>query len=213
MISYRDPTHHDGRDDITSVNLLKPWQTLTDSLEHVIVRRSSGVLACISIDAKKLNCKVLTQFVTEERHVRSADISTVSEPLLAACLANGTVAIYPIKVHCLNQIPRSEIVLIPPSVSGQTWTTRFLSPRHLAIGLGHSESLIHIFDVCPTGISWTHVRKFQLSAGSETEDSPAVPRFPRDVTPKSSTAKTSSVYAISPLDTSSLSTGSSTTSS
>ena len=208
-ISYQDHTHHDGRDDITSVNLLKPWQAIADASEYVIVGRASGELAYISIDTKKPNCRVLTRFATGERYVRSADISTASEPLLAACLSNGTVAVYPVKPHCLNQIPHREIDVVPPSGSGQTWTTRFLSPRHLAIGIGPSESPIHIFEVCPTGISLTPLRKFSLSASSELEDSSAFLSSPTDLTPKSQIAKASSVYSILPLDTSSLSAGSS----
>ena len=207
-ISFQDETHHDGRDDITSINLLRPWQNIADSSEHVIVGRASGELACIAIDTKNPSCKILTRFITGERYVRSGDISTTGEPLLAACLSNGTVAIYPVNPHCLNQIPHKEIDVIPPSASGQTWTTRFLSPRHLAIGIGPSEYPIHVFEVSPTGTSLAHSRKFSLSA-SESEDSSACLHSPTDPTTVSPTAKASSVYSISPLDTSSLSAGSS----
>ncbi|MCJ1244057.1 hypothetical protein MMC30_001254 [Trapelia coarctata] len=184
-IRYKEDAHQDGRDDITSVNILRPSQKPTDDTEHVIIGRASGELACVSLSAQS---RTLTQFTTDERPVQSAHISSTAEPLLAACLSNGTVALYPMNTQSPDAKPCKELEVIPSSASGRTWTSRFLNPNRLAVGLGPSPSPIHVYDISK---SQAPMRKFTLPHKHTASD------------PRPNPPPTSSVYAVAPLDPSS----------
>lgn len=187
---YKDDTHYDGRDDITSVRLLRPWQKLANGQEHLIVGRASGELALVSLSSSRPECRILSRFFTGDCRVQSAHVSSSPEPLLAACLADGTVSIYPLYPHSLYTKPFSELSVIPPSTPGRTWCPTFLRPERLAIGLGPSTSPIHIYDVSTTHVSRTPLRKFSTSSKSASD------------------ASTLSVYSIVPLEPSSQASGS-----
>jgi len=189
-IRYKEDTHQDGRDDITSLNILRPWQNSMDDTEHVIIGRASGELACVSLSAQS---RTLTHFATDERPVRSAHVSSTSEPLLAACLSNGTVALYTVTPQSPNANPRNELEVIPSSASCRTWTTRFLSPDRLAVGLGPSPSPVHIYDISR---SQSPIRIFTLPRQHTASD------------PRLKPPPISSVYAVAPIDASSQASGS-----
>ncbi|MCJ1391093.1 hypothetical protein MMC18_003955 [Xylographa bjoerkii] len=188
-ITYKDDTHYDGRDDITSVNLLRPWQRPADGAEHLIIGRASGELVYVSLSNRKAECRIVARFATGDRRVQSAHTSGAREPLLAVCLSTGSVVIYPVS-HSLDTKPYSELSVIPASASGRTWATCFLRPERLAIGIGPSTAPLHIYDVSSSGACSTPLRKFSVSSESRNSDS-----------------TTSSVYAIVPLDPSSQASG------
>ena len=189
-IRYKEDTHQDGRDDITSVNILRPWQKHTDDTEHVIVGRASGELCCVSLSAQS---RTSIHFATDERPVRSAHISSASEPLLAACLSNGAVALYPVNPQASDSKPCNELQVIPTTANTRTWTIRFLNPNRLAVGLGPSPSPIHIFDISN---SQSQIRNFTLPNQHTASDSMPNP------------LPTLSVYAVAPLGASSQASGS-----
>ncbi|MCJ1280846.1 hypothetical protein MMC26_000163 [Xylographa opegraphella] len=189
-ITYKDDTHYDGRDDITSVNLLRPWQKPTDGAEHLIIGRASGELVHVCLSNRKAQCNIVARFATGDRRIQSAHVSSAREPLLAACLSTGSVVVYPVFPHSLDIKPCSEIPVIPVSTSGRTWATSFLRPERLAIGIGPSTSPLHIYDVSNSATSSKPLRKFSVS-----KDCGA----PNTIT--------SSVYAIVPLEPSSQASG------
>ena len=162
-IVYKDQTYHDGRDDITSVSLLRSFQKPADDNEYAIVGRASGDLSCISISTNRAESKILGRFRTGQLGVRSAHISTATEPLLAASLADGTVVVYPVYPHSHDAMPNSRTAVIANSTRGRTWSTSFLSPSRLAVGLGPSKSPLHIYDLSSAGISSQPLRKFSVS--------------------------------------------------
>ena len=180
-VRYKEDSHQDGRDDITSVNILRPWQKPTDDTEHVIIGRANGELACVSFSTQS---RTLTHFTTDERPVRAAHVSSTSEPLLAACLSNGTVAIFPVHPQSQDAKPCNEIEVVPTSSISRTWISRFLSPNRLAVGLGPSPSPLHIYDVAKPE---TALRKFTLPHRDTASDSRQNP------------LPTSSVYVVAPL--------------
>ena len=189
-LTYKDDTHYDGRDDITSVNLLRPWQKPTDGAEHLIIGRASGELVHVSLSNRMAQCRIVARFATGDRRIQSAHISSAREPLLAACLSTGSVVVYPVFPHSLDIKPYSELHVIPLSTSGRTWATTFLRPERLAIGIGPSTFPLHIYDVSNSSIPSKPLRKFPLSTDCGT-----------------SYTSTSSVYAIEPLDPSSQASG------
>ncbi|MCJ1474234.1 hypothetical protein MMC13_002892 [Lambiella insularis] len=189
-ITYKDDTHQDGRDDITSVRLLRPWQKPRSGSEQLIIGRASGELALVSLSNARLECRILSRYFTADRRVQSAHVSNSSEPLLAACFSDGVVALYSVYPHSMNTKPFSELSISSPSTPGRTWCTSFLRPERLAIGLGPSTSPLHIYDVASAHSSSVPLRKYSVS-------------------PKgASGSSTSSVYSIVPLDSSSQAGGS-----
>ncbi|MCJ1399206.1 hypothetical protein MMC11_002408 [Xylographa trunciseda] len=182
-LTYKDDTHYDGRDDITSVNLLRPWQKPAGGAEHLIIGRASGELVHVSLSNRKSECRIVARFTTGDRRVQSAHISSSRDPLLAACLSTGSVVVYPVSSNSLDTKPCTELPVIPASTSGRTWATSFLRPERLAIGIGPSTFPLHIYDVSSSKISPTPLRKFSACADCCKSDS-----------------SKSSVYAIAPLD-------------
>ncbi|MCJ1433052.1 hypothetical protein MMC27_002411 [Xylographa pallens] len=189
-LTYKDDTHYDGRDDITSVNLLKPWQKPADGAEHLIIGRASGELVYVSLSNRKAECRIMARFATGDRRIQSAHISTAREPLLAACLSTGSVVVYPVFPYSLDTKPYSDLPVIPVTTSGRTWATTFLRPERLAIGIGPSTFPLHIYDVSNSLGTSKPLRKFSVSADCCTSNTSA-----------------SSVYTIVPLDPSSQASG------
>lgn len=180
-IRYKEDSHHDGREDITSVNILRPWQKPTDDTEHVIIGRASGELACVSLATQS---RTLTHFVTDGRPVGSADVSSSSEPILAACLSNDTLAVYPVNSESPDADPCAELEVTPVSTIARTWTTRFLNPNRLAVGIGPCPSPILVYDICNPRAP---IRRFTIPQDHATVD------------PRQKSPPISSVYAIAPL--------------
>ncbi|KAI9781906.1 MAG: hypothetical protein M1835_004162 [Candelina submexicana] len=162
--AYREPWYADGRDDITSLNLLRPSQRAVGSTsatnEDIVVGRASGSLNSVTISPQRLQNIVKTRYTTEDRSVRAADVSSSSSPLLAACLSDTAVCVYPISNDSPTIDPIAELTVIPAGKHGRTWSTRFLSPDYLAIGLGPSLNPVHIYQTTPDGVTHEPVRKF-----------------------------------------------------
>ncbi len=176
-----DPHHHkidwavykkkhlqEGRDDITSVNLLRTSQRPDDSSEYVIVGRASGGLECLRLLPEKHESPVVANYMTDDRPVRGATVSPSMEPLLAACLSDGTVAIYPITHNKAAVKPLGELQIIPPEKPGRTWSTRFLSRDRLAVGIGQSTEPLHIYPINQADIPTKPLRKFGVEGADLT---------------------------------------------
>ena len=183
-MSYQEDRHRDGSDDITSVNLLKPGQVSADNVERVILGRASGGLEYVDFSFPTGASRVRTKFETNGRPVRSADVSKTTEPLLAACLSDSAVAIYPTHTQSDATQPVGEVSVVPTEKSGRSWTTRFLRSDLLATGLGPSHSPIQVHTLSPSGIIESPLRVLD-SGKLDTEISTRAPL--------------SSVYAIAPL--------------
>ena len=165
-VVYKEDPLQEGRDDIASVNLLRPSQRQDDSSEYVIVGRASGGLECLRLVAEKHVSEVMARYITNDRPVRAASISSSTQPLLAACLSDGVVAIYPVVFDIDEVKPVGELALIPPEKPGKTWSTRFLSNDRLAVGFGPSTEPLHIYQIDQDGISKDPIRRFE----TETAD-------------------------------------------
>ena len=169
-MTYKENWESDGRGDITSVNLFRPSQINLDGEEHIITGRANGSLDHVALSANRATSKIVTRYITNDRPVQSASLSTASKPLLAACLSGGTIAIYTVQSSALRADPSQEISLISDGNPCKIWSTRFLTPERLAVGLGRSREPIHIYEISPHGISETPLRKFGL-ARTDTESS------------------------------------------
>ena len=200
-VVYKEDGYKDGRDDITSVSLLRPIQKYVDESEQIVIGRASGWLEQIRISTIDAQSSIMTRYSTQGRRVQSATVNSTPEPLLAACLGDENVAIY--SVHSVRSSEKttkqsSEVSVIPSGKAGRTWSTRFLCHNRLAVGLGPSTEPLHVYDIHPSGISKDPLRIF-----SKHSADPKMMSDDRVDVPGNSTGSLSSVYSISPISSSS----------
>lgn len=191
--TYTEKGAKEGLDDITSVNLL-PHQGLNDP-EEAIVGRASGGLALISLSPETTQSKVLSSYETMGRPIRSATTKLSSNALLAACLSDSTIALYPIdpttsQVHPISQVSANS------SDQTRTWSSFFLNNNRLVVGLGPTEQPLHVYNLGRGEILQESLRMLELSDFSAS----ARMDLPGDNAVRSAT----SVYSLAPIDASSL---------
>lgn len=190
--TYNEKEAVEGLDDITSVNLL-PHQSLDDP-EQVIIGRASGGLALISLSTDASQSKVLSSYETLGRPVRSAAMKSEGNALLAACLSDFTIALYPIDTIDSQVIPISQISG-SSSHQSRTWSSRFLGHDRLIVGLGPSQKPIHVYNIGRGDISQENVRVLDVDDFSTH----AQIDLPGDNAFRSAT----SIYSLAPIDASS----------
>ena len=190
--TYNEQGAIEGLNDITSVSIL-PQQSL-DGSEHVIIGRASGGLAMISLSPETSQSNVLSLFDTSGRPIRSAATRLESNALLAACLSDFTIALYPINPLNSQVDPISQISA-NSSHQSRIWSSRFLGHDRLLVGLGPSQEPIHMYNIGRGELSQESVHMLELS------DLNAHARLdlPGDAAGPSAT----SVYSLAPIDASS----------
>lgn len=185
-LTYREPQHAEGRDDITTLKLLRPDQhsgaTGSREGELAVVGRASGDLKLLRLRKGHTNC-IVQEYETRAAPVRSADVTTGSSPLILACLGDSRAALYQVDNQSLKASPVSEVSCTSESErSCRTWTTRFLSKTTVAIGRGVTKHPVHVYQIAPDGITGDPIRVFGsgkgLAEGSATSVYPIV-KIPR----------------------------------
>ncbi|KAI5256824.1 hypothetical protein E4T42_01397 [Aureobasidium subglaciale] len=177
--TYKPLSSVEGRDDITSIKILRPKtqqeRKNIDSSEQIIIGTANGDLQLLEMPPVSEGSVIKTYYVTNGVSVRSMSLSmdfesSQNQPQhLAANLSESKVALYQVDSMQLKIAPVSEIDAIPQSRKGcRIWSTKFLSPGRLAIGLGPSMAPINIFEIRPEGIVEEPVRRIGL-AGSADE--------------------------------------------
>lgn len=158
--TYNEKGANEGLDDITSVNLLSQ-QSLYDT-EQAIIGRASGGLALISLCTESSQSTVLSSYETQGRPVRSATTNSESNTLLATCLSDSTIALYPIdptnsQMHPISQVSAHSFK------QSRTWSSRFLGLDRLIVGLGPSQEPLQVYNLGQGGVSKESVRMLELS--------------------------------------------------
>ena len=190
--TYNEKGANEGLDDITSVNLLSQ-QSLND-YEQVIIGRASGGLALISLSAEASQSKVLSSYQTQGRPVRSTATNLERNSLLAACLSDSTVALYPTDPTSCQIHPISQIS-VNSSNQSRIWSSRFLGHNRLLVGLGPSREPLHVYSIGQGEILQQSLRVLELNDFS----APVRLDSQEDNGGRSAT----SVYSLAPIDTSS----------
>ncbi|KAL8936892.1 MAG: hypothetical protein Q9216_004694 [Gyalolechia sp. 2 TL-2023] len=158
-----NPSHRDGHDDITAVKLLRNGQRPLDHCEYVVIGRANGELDMVSIDRTIMGTwKMETRFLTDGRNIRSASINSADQPLLAACVDDHTIAVYPISAGHDFVPPLGKIQVTSSEDSCRIWSTVFLRQDRLAIGLGPSVDPIQVYEIKPDAISSQPIRRFAI---------------------------------------------------
>ncbi|CAD6575774.1 MAG: hypothetical protein ASARMPREDX12_002062 [Alectoria sarmentosa] len=190
--TYSEKGADEGLDDITSVNLLLQ-QSLNDP-EQIIIGRASRGLSLISLSTETSQSKIVSSYDTLGRAVRSATTKLGSIPLLAACLSDSTIALYPIdpkvsQVHPISQVSAN------PSDQSRTWSSRFLGHERLIVGLGPSQEPLHVYNIGQGEILRESVRALELSHISAHER--------MDLGGGNGIRSATSIYSLAPIDVSS----------
>ncbi|KZF24938.1 hypothetical protein L228DRAFT_258437 [Xylona heveae TC161] len=192
-VVYKEESHADGRDDITTVNILRPSQRHPDvtsaGYQDIVVGRASGELSLVELSPEKVTDNVKTRYNTGNKPIRSADISPSNNPLLAVSLSDSLITFFPVYTSQpeLNRV--AEVSAVPADRRGRTWSTRFLSNERLAVGLGPSTEPIHIYEVAPDGVVQRPMRTFGSGSSRDNGDTDSL-----DIP-----TGASSVYPISPI--------------
>lgn len=189
---YNEKGANEGVDDITSVNLVSQ-QSLSDP-DQVVIGRASGGLTLISMSTETSQSRVLSSYETQGRPIRSAAKTSENNPLLAACLSDSTVALYPIDPTS-NQVNPVSQVTANSSIQSRTWSSCFLGHDRLIVGLGPSQAPLHVYNIGEGGILQGSVRMLELS------DYGAHARL--DLRWDDGVRSATSVYSLAPIDASS----------
>ena len=150
-LAWRGLHHRDGFDDINSVHLLDRPSPADDAV-HAIVGRASGELRHVRVGPGAT--EYVTHFDTDGQSVRSTALSSGSDPLLAVCVSEATIALYPTHLSDpqLSVSAIDKLLPITVTTSARAWTPNFLSSTRLAIGRGPSAHPLAIHALTPTGI-------------------------------------------------------------
>lgn len=157
----------DGRDDITSVNLLRDHQKPSSESEYVVVGRASGGLNTMSMTQSQTGIKWREEnrFKTNGSSVKFATISLSPEPLLAVCLGNETICLYQVASTTESTKSFGEAAAEKLTPSTRVRSAKFLRQDLLAVGLGPCAKPVQIFNIRPDSVPKLPLRKF--SAGDE----------------------------------------------
>jgi WD40 repeat protein len=170
--TYKIPDSLEGRDDITSLKLLRPHQLQTKS-EDVVFGTASGQLSLLSFDAQQEE-HWIQQYDTAGETVGSISVSPCKSPVLAATLGDSALALYPIEYEGSQDLiePISRVSPFAPEARhGRIWSCNFLSDDKVAIGMGPTHEPIHIYKVAPGGLLSRPIRTFNLDSKSRKETS------------------------------------------
>lgn len=201
--TYRPRAAREGRDDITSMHLLRPDDQTGDERQHIVTGTARGDLQLLGIpqdDPYDQDVRT-TYFATQGLPVRSSSLlQEASRPtLLATNLGDSRIALFDVDAEQSKICASSQFDLKPvlqpdgnPSPSRRAWSTNFLSRKHLAVGVGYSDEPIHIYTITEDGLSRDNVKKISL-------------RNDRDVL--GGKKPTSNVYTVAPLPASNGSSG------
>jgi len=200
-MTYRPLSAFEGRDDITTLHLLKPEAGESDvETQRLITGTANGDLWILSMPEGASGDVPITYFVTNGQPVRSSSVlqQPFQQSLLVANMGDSRISVYPVDSNRAKIAPLSSIDIRPPQSNGtpakhlRVWSTEFLSPHRIAAGIGPSSEPIHVYDLTPSGIAKEPIRKFSLQ---DISDRPA-----SDVTVTDPTKKrSSSIYPIVPL--------------
>jgi len=203
-MTYRPLSAYEGRDDVTTLHLLRPGAAgqCDDERQHLVAGTANGDLCILCLPAQNKSIVPVAYCTTQGLPVRATSLLQESghqQTLLAANLGDSRISLYSIDVNHSKIAPVSSIDIRPPESSighlakhQRVWSTQFLSSQHLAVGLGPSDEPILVYAVTPSGLSTDPVRKFSLQ--NELDASSG------EIALAGSTKKTtSSVYPIIPL--------------
>ena len=157
-MTYRPLSAVEGRDDVTVLHLLRPEEGQEGAPQRVVSGTANGDLWILSLPEGEKGDVPITYFVTQGLPVRSSSLlqRPDTQPLLAASLGDDRISVYPVDPGQAKIAPLSSVEIPQPKTTNgerhrhqRIWSTTFLSPQHLAVGIGPSTT--------PLPVSYTHL--------------------------------------------------------
>lgn len=160
-----EPDLVNGRDDITTINLLRNEQRPSSDAEYMVVGRASGGLDLVSIQhTVRWSWKREIRFQSDGQSVRSVSVNKAVPPLLAACLGDRVIAIYHIVISGQGPVQALGKINFDSLKSPcRLWSTVFLRHDRLAVSLGPHVEPIRVFEIQPDAIPSKDIRRFSFT--------------------------------------------------
>lgn len=159
--SYKIPESLEGRDDITSLKLLRTHQRDL-AYETIVYGTASGALSALSVSPDQAET-VQQHYDTNGRAVSSVAVSSSTSPMMAATLGDFSMSLY-----AMNHDRRSDMPIQPLSEGTQVaknsrlWSCNFLCDTKVVVGLGPYHEPVQVYEITPDGFGPTPVRTFNL---------------------------------------------------
>jgi WD40 repeat protein len=170
--TYKIPDSFEGRDDITRLKLLRPDQRDL-AYENIVFGTASGQLSLLSVSPDHAETRI-QQYETGQQGVNGISISSSSEPMLAAVLADSSLALFPVNRGPFSEEPikpstevRSDLAPI-----GRLWSCNFLSDDKVAVGLGPHPEPVEVYQIGPDGFVSEPLRKFDTAVSGKYQSHP-----------------------------------------
>ncbi|KAI7212962.1 hypothetical protein KC333_g6841 [Hortaea werneckii] len=200
--TYRPLSAYEGRDDVTTLHLLRPKAEEGSGVQRLVSGTANGDLWILSIPEDDSEDIPTSYLVTNGQPVRSSSLlhrPTANQDLLVANMGDSRVSLYPIDPSAGKIAPSDSLDIRPPQTNGghvknqqRVWSSEFLSPNRIATGIGPSSEPLHVYEILPTGFSKEPVRKFSL------QNELFEPSDEDSVAPAGK-KRSSSIYPIAPL--------------
>lgn len=170
--TYKIPESQEGRDDITSLRLLRPHQK-EQGFESMVFGTASGLLARLDVDPQEAQT-IEQGFDTLDRAVGTIAVSSGNTPLLAASLGDTSLSLFPLDCE-LSESPIEAVSDVAPTIqgarAGRIWSCNFLSEDKVAIGIGPTSEPIQVYKITTDGFLSEPHRTFSLDTTRSTQTS------------------------------------------
>lgn len=180
--TYRIPDSFEGRDDITRLKLFRPHQRNL-ACEDMVFGTASGELSLLSVNPG-IGETLVQQYETGRRGVNGLSVSSSSVPMVAAALADSSLALYAVdRDHTSHEKikPASEVKTTSAGTDfGGLWSCEFLSHDKIAVARKAHIEPIEVYHIGPGGLMPVPLRSFSI------------------VTDNAATSRPMSVYSILP---------------
>jgi WD40 repeat protein len=172
--TYRTPDSIEGRDDITRVKLLRPHQRHL-AWEDMVFGTASGELSLLSVNPD-MEETLLQQYETGRRGVQDLSVSSSSAPMVAAALADSSLALYALDRDYTLQEKTNPVSEVKTTLAGTRfgglWSCEFLSNDKVALGCGPHIEPIEVYHIGPDGFMPVPLRSFTTATGNAATSHP-----------------------------------------
>ncbi|EOA91832.1 hypothetical protein ACJQWK_03781 [Exserohilum turcicum] len=172
--TYKIPESFEGRDDITQLKLLRPYQRHL-AYEDVVFGTASGNLSLLSVNPD-LGQTLLQQYETGQRGVNDLSVSSSSAPMVAAALADSSLALYSLDRDYTSDTKIKHSSEVKTSLAGaplgRLWSCEFLSNDKVAVGWGPNTEPIEVYHIGADGFAPMPLRSFNSITGNPATSRP-----------------------------------------
>ncbi|KAH9864228.1 hypothetical protein J1614_010162 [Plenodomus biglobosus] len=158
---YTIPDSVEGRDDITSLKLLRANQRDL-AYETIVYGTASGSLSALSVSPDQAET-VEQHYDTGNQAVGSVAVSSSSSPMMATTLGDLSMSLYAIDHDRISDKPIEPLSRVTRvATDSRLWSCNFLSDTRVAVGLGPCYEPIRVYEITPDGFHSTPLRAFNL---------------------------------------------------